>query len=78
MSPSRRRSTLATKYLTRLVRNPIYDMDLLVKEIRTLCLFKNGYWGGRMDRVLQEQGFVDEEAPRELSVLMHLDGKGRK
>ena len=35
--------------------------------------FLKGYWSTRMDQVLQEQGCVDEEALRELGVVLHSD-----
>ena len=131
----RKWSTLATKYLTRFVRTPIYDCDWLVKEIirfrtfleldlrHTCCRWDEvkgivkfdseewaeireedqekierleslllefedhmrnedlmslleGYWARRMDQVLEERGFVDEEALREMGVVLHLDGAG--
>ena len=38
-----------------------------------LLSFLKGYWTTRMDQVLQEQGCVDEEALRELGVVLHPD-----
>ncbi len=131
---SRKWSTLATNYLTRLVgTTPIYDFDWLVREVIRFCTFRElelrhtccrwegvegiakldpeecaemreedhekiellesllqefegkmgnqdfkyffleGYWAKRMDQVHEERSFVDEEALREIGVVLRAD-----